>query len=103
MPEGAAPEKHGPSVLNLVNPLWWIGWTAREQQPAGKVGRLQAEWFARQAGIYEKWKQVGEEYQDVPLTPRRQDVQVTTFGLAWAPFWEAQAQPGRVELVPAYR
>src|SRR5262249_13452276 len=103
MPEGVAPEKHGPSVLNLVNPLWWLGFTAKEQRPTGKVERLRAEWFAKQAAIYEKWRQVGEGYEDVPLTPRRQDVQVTSFGLAWAPFWEVQAQPGRVELVAAYR
>jgi hypothetical protein len=103
MPEGAGPEKHGPSVLNLVNPLWWLGVTAKEQRPTGKVERLQAEWFARQAGIYEKWRQVGEAYEEVRLTPRRQDVQVTSFGLAWAPFWEVQAQPGRVEVNPAYR
>jgi hypothetical protein len=103
MPEGAEPEKHGPSVLNLVNPLWWLGFTAKEQRPTGKVERLQAEWFAKQAGIYEKWRQAGEGYEEMRLTPRRQDVQVTSFGLAWAPFWEVQAQPERVEVVAAYR
>ena len=76
---------------------------ASKARPAGKVERLEAEWFARQAAIHEKWRQVGEAYEDVPLTPRRQDVQVTAFGLAWAPFWELQAQPGRVEWVAAYR
>jgi hypothetical protein len=102
VPEGAGPEKHGTSVLDLVNPLWWLGVTSKAR-PTGKVERLEAEWFAKQAAVYEKWRQVGEAYEDVPLTPRRQDVQVTAFGLAWAPFWEVQAQPGRVEWVAAYR
>ena len=37
------------------------------------------------------------------LTPRKVDVQVTAFGVAWAPFWQMQAQPGRLDWVPAYR
>ncbi len=102
MPEGTGPEKHGTTVLDLVNPLWWLGVTSKAR-PTDKVQRLEAEWFARQAAIYDKWRQVGEAYEDVPLTPRRQDVQVTAFGLAWAPFWEVPAQPGRVEGVAAYK
>jgi hypothetical protein len=37
------------------------------------------------------------------LTPRRQDVQVTRFGLAWVPFWQGQTPDGKPEMVPGYR
>jgi hypothetical protein len=103
MPQGAEPEKAGASVLDLVNPLWWLGVTSKDNRPVGKAQRLEAEWFARQAAIYEKWRQIGEAYEDVQVTPRRQDVQVTAFGLAWAPFWQVQGQPGRAEWVAAYK
>ncbi|MCI0462175.1 MAG: DUF87 domain-containing protein [Gemmataceae bacterium] len=104
MPEEQPQE--GGSVLNLVNPFWWFGMTSKGKSAPkgqGKAGKLEAEWLARRAAIYEKWRQVGEEYSDVPLTPRRQDVQVMACGLAWAPFWQVQTQPGRVDWVPAYR
>ena len=80
--------------FNLVNQLWWLGLTAKEQRPTGKVERLQAEWFARQAGIYEKWRQVGEDHTKLLLTPRKVDVQVTAFGLAWVPFAQGVAAYG---------
>src|SRR5271166_1289140 len=81
--------------LGVLNPLSWFG-GAKEQKPrpGDKIAKLEAEWHGKLAAIYERWKQVGEEYSDVPLTPHRQDVQVTAFGLAWAPFWQVQAQPG---------
>jgi hypothetical protein len=50
-----------------------------------------------------KWKQIGEEFAEIQLTPRRADVRVTQFGLAWAPFWTVAAADGRTRLVPAYR
>jgi hypothetical protein len=106
MPEGSGEqEKHGSSLLNLVNPFKLIGWLT-SKPPAkdqGKVERLTSEWFAKQAAIYEKSKLVGEEATDNNLSPRRQDVQVVRFGLAWAPFWEVQNPAGGTQLVPAYR
>ena len=35
----------------------------------------------------ETWKRIAEDVSEVPLTPRRQDVQVIHFGLAWVPTW----------------
>ena len=55
-------------------------------QPTKKQAGLEAEWKGRVAALYEKWRQVGEDHTELLLTPRKVDVQVTTFGLAWAPF-----------------
>ncbi len=89
IPEGSAGDKSS-SMLNLINPLWWFGFTGSQPEPprgSGKLERLHAEWLAKQAAILEKWRQIGEEFCEIPLTPRRQDVQVVHFGLAWFPVW----------------
>jgi hypothetical protein len=54
--------------------------------PSKKQAALEAEWKGRVAALYEKWRQVGEDHTELLLTPRKVDVQVTAFGLAWAPF-----------------
>lgn len=103
MPEGDEEEQG--SLLDLVNPLRWLGFGGKRAAPRspGKAGKLEAEWLGKRAVICEKWRQIGDEYADVLLTPRRADVQVTAFGLAWVPFWQVQTQPGRVDWLPAYR
>ena len=53
-------------------------------QPTKKQVALEAEWKGRVAALYEKWRQVGEDHTELLLTPRKVDVQVTAFGLAWA-------------------
>jgi hypothetical protein len=53
--------------------------------PSKKQAALEAEWKGRVAALYEKWRQVGEDHTELLLTPRKVDVQVTAFGLAWAP------------------
>jgi hypothetical protein len=65
--------------------------------------KLESEWQGKVAALYEKWKQIGEDYSELLLTPRKVDVQVTLFGLAWAPFWQVTSAVGRIEMVPAYR
>jgi hypothetical protein len=64
--------------------------------------KLEAEWQARQAAIYEKWQRAAVDYNEVLLKPRRTDIRVTHFGLAWAPYWRVAVAGGRVELRPAY-
>jgi len=54
--------------------------------PSKKELDLAAEWKGRVAALYEKWRQLGDDHSELLLTPRKVDVQVTTFGLAWAPF-----------------
>ena len=39
----------------------------------------------------------------VGYDPRRADVQITHFGLAWAPHWQVPSATGQASLVPAYR
>jgi uncharacterized protein DUF87 len=68
-----------------------------------KVDKLQAEWQAKVAAICEKWKRVGGEQSDLILTPRKADVRVTHFGLAWVPFWRVETVSAGVKLVPAYQ
>ncbi len=107
MPIWTGAEKSEGSVLDLVNPLHWLrvaGKANKSAAPKGdKLAKLESEWLAKQVALHEKWRLVGEEYSDIPLTPRRQDVQVTGFGVAWAPFWQVQTQPGRLDWVPGYR
>jgi hypothetical protein len=55
-------------------------------QPTKKQVSLEAEWKGRVAALYEKWRQIGEDHTELLLTPRKVDVQVRQFGLAWAPF-----------------
>jgi ribosomal protein L40E len=100
MPDAAV---EGGFTLGVLNSLSWFGGKEQKPLPGDKIAKLEAEWHGKLAAIYEKCKQIGEDYSDVSMTPRRQDVQVTAFGLAWAPFWQVQAQPGRLEWVPAYR
>lgn len=50
-----------------------------------KERKLKADYRAKQAEIHEKWKRLGEEYTTIQVKPRKADVRVTHFGLAWLP------------------
>ncbi len=54
--------------------------------PSKKQLELEADWKGRVAALYEKCRQLGDDHTELLLTPRKVDVQVTSFGLAWAPF-----------------
>ncbi|HEY7428450.1 MAG TPA: DUF87 domain-containing protein [Gemmataceae bacterium] len=56
--------------------------TTRQEE---KERKLKADYRAKQAEIHEKWRRVGEEYTAIQVKPRKVDVRVTHFGLAWAP------------------
>ncbi len=71
-----APLKLGASAVKAVTGT----------QPTKKQAQLEAEWKGRIAALYEKWRQIGEDHTELLLTPRKVDVQVRLFGLAWAPF-----------------
>jgi hypothetical protein len=79
-------EQQGTTMLDLINPLWWLGW-AGNSPPSDEVARLQKEWFEKQAAIYEQARRHGEEYTQISMRPRRQDVQVNQIVLAWVPTW----------------
>jgi hypothetical protein len=106
-------EKHESSLLDWVNPFRLFGLVGSSEKPPAKgpekgtrqeeaARKLEAEWNAKRAALFEKWKKVGEDYTELPLTPRRADVQVTHFGLAWAPYWQVPAGGGQVQMVPAW-
>jgi hypothetical protein len=99
MPEGASVPGEE-SLLDVINPLNWFR-SAPKPTDKDKINKLHSEWLTKQAAIVDKWKKLGEEYTETTLSPRRQDVQVTAFGLAWAPYWEID-NAGRIERVPAY-
>jgi hypothetical protein len=68
-----------------------------------KQRELEAEWRGKVASLYERWRQAGDEHAELFLTPRRIDVQVTAFGLAWAPYVRAPSAAGGVQVVAGYK
>jgi hypothetical protein len=89
------------SLLDTLNPLNWFRATPTRTEES-TINQLHSEWLVKQADIVAQWTKVGEEYTENALAPRRQDVQITQFGLAWLPFWEID-RGGQIERVPAYR
>jgi hypothetical protein len=65
-----------------------------------ELTELENEWHDKRAGIAENCKQAAEQVGETALTPKKSDIKVLRFGLAWAPFWQL---PGTADLVPAYR
>src|SRR5262249_23767158 len=77
---------------------------SREETRQGeKLRKLTADWLAKQAEITERWRQVGEESVEVQVKPRKTDVRVTHFGLAWAPFVRVSGPDGQVKSVAVWR
>src|SRR5262249_2822241 len=60
--------------------------TAKQQE---NLRTLEEDWKQKRKDLADKWRQAGEEYAEVTINPRRTDVRVTHFGIAWAPFWRA--------------
>jgi hypothetical protein len=44
------------------------------------------------AKIRDRWEEALIEFEEVPVTPRRKDIQVDLFGLAWSPHWQSTHQ-----------
>ncbi|MFO0809454.1 MAG: DUF87 domain-containing protein [Gemmataceae bacterium] len=61
--------------------------------------KLEAQYEAKKLAINEKWKTIAEGITDVQLAPRKSDIAVQRFGLAWTPFWRLPSG----ELRAAYR
>jgi hypothetical protein len=99
MPEGHSREEG--SLLDYLNPLNLFR-AAPSAATRDKVQKLHSQWLTKQAEIAGRWKKRAEEFAETKLSPRRQDVRVTQFGLAWAPFWQVEGAGGRAELVPAH-
>jgi hypothetical protein len=57
----------------------------KNPRPSKKQIDLEAEYKGKVGTLYEKWRQIGKDHGEVLLTPRKVDVQVTLFALAWTP------------------
>jgi hypothetical protein len=108
------PEPAESSFLGWFNPFRLLGLGGSSERPPARgpgkgtrqeeaARKLAAEWNAKQAAVIDKWKQVGEDYAEFQLTPRRADVQITHFGLVWAPYWQVHLGNGQARMVPAYQ
>jgi hypothetical protein len=68
-----------------------------------KVRKLAADYEAKRAEIKLKWKQAGEDVEAIQVKPRKADVRVTHFGLAWVPYALKTKAGGKVERVALHR
>jgi hypothetical protein len=89
VPEDPEEAKAGPSLLDRILSFG----TAAAKKPAGpprdkqeeKVRKLEADYQSKRNEVAEKWKRVGDEATPVQVKPRKADIRVTHFGLAWVP------------------
>jgi hypothetical protein len=51
-----------------------------------KFNKLCADYESKKAEITTRWKQIAEDITPVQIKPRKVDIQVTHFGLAWVPY-----------------
>ena len=77
--------------------------TKKAQQVRERLRKLEAEWKEQELKVDSDWQRKGDDVTDLLLAPRKSDVQVTRFGLAWAPFWRVALPGGTTELRAAYR
>jgi hypothetical protein len=65
---------------------------AKQSTSKGKedrVARLEADLQAKKDEITELYRRIADEAVELMVKPRKIDIRVTHFGLAWAPFWRA--------------
>jgi hypothetical protein len=55
-----------------------------------RIARLEADLQAKLDELAEKYRLIAEETTPLQVKPRKVDIRVTHFGLAWAPFWRAR-------------
>ena len=71
-----------------------------------EVKELQEELQEQVTAVRERWEEALLELEEVPVTPRRTDVQVDLFALAWTPHWQITYQDRggstRTQLMVAY-
>jgi hypothetical protein len=84
LPTDVPEEKKGASLFG------WLFGSAPAKDPAPaksrageKQRKLEGDYYSKRNEIREKWKRIGEESTPVQIKPRKADVRVTHFGLAW--------------------
>ncbi len=65
-----------------------------------ELENLENEWHGARANLAESCIRAAEQISEMTLTPKKADIKVVRFGLAWTPFW---LLPGTADLRPAYR
>jgi Helicase HerA, central domain len=94
-------DNSGTSILGrLLNPFSRVSDRPARQEET--LRKLEAAYRARCVALVEKWRGIGEEYVELPLKPRKSDVQVTHFGLSWAPYWHVTENDGTQRAIAAY-
>jgi hypothetical protein len=89
----------------------WMGRVLKETErletgdpkQAEKRRKVMTDYKSKFAEIEAKWQQVGAEATAIQVKPRKADVHVTHFGLAWAPYWRTNGPDGQAKLAAAYR
>ncbi len=72
------------------------------QKAKDELQKLEAEWQKRRAEIFAEWKAAAQKYAEVPLKPRKADVDVSHFGLVWVPYWRITQADGKIDYQAAY-
>jgi hypothetical protein len=54
-----------------------------------RIARLQGDHQAKKDEIKERYRRMATEVTRVEIKPRKADIRITHFGLAWAPFWRS--------------
>jgi hypothetical protein len=71
----------------------------------GQIAALEEEGRAELEAARTHWEEALEKLEEVAIKPRRSDVRVELFALAWAPHWGVAFRSGgesRTRLVPAF-
>lgn len=69
------------------------------------VEELKAELKAETDAIVARWEAILDDEEEIIITPRRSDIEVNLFALAWVPTWYVIYQTGNIQqsaTVPAY-
>ena len=70
------------------------------------IQTLNVELKEKTTGIIEQWEAALDNFEELPIRPRRIDVEVNLFALAWVPYWQVDVKAGNVvqtNLVPGFR
>ncbi len=70
-----------------------------------EIKQLETELKEQAAAITARWDSVLTDIEQVPIKPRRSDIQVNVAALAWTPHWQVtykDAKGTQTEMVPAY-
>jgi hypothetical protein len=64
-----------------------------------EIKELEADLQEETEAIVERWETALEQFEDVRITPRRADVEITLFALAWVPRWRIAYRIGGGSIV----